>query len=375
MNVLNIVDNITQVNFGIWNAAISTAEKLKNKYSIQSFLLYPEINDSPELKEVIKIPIKHSSINKFLFNKQATISYIDNILKKYSLGRNNTIIVTHGCWQFPTRWGAILKEMGFLWIYVPHGMLEPWSLKQKRIVKMLYWNIWEYSLSKKADSVRAVGSPEYKNLTKYYSTNKLKLIPNGTTIINATNKFEKKSNKPIIYLFMARLHHKKGIIPLINAWKNSKLNMHKNYEFIIAGPDDGVVDEVNDLLSSGTENISYVGAKYGKEKEELLQKSSFYLLPSYSEGFPTSILEAMQWNIVPIISKGCNFPEVFVEDIAINAEPNEYSIMNALNKSIEFSESQREELGDKCRIYISENYSIEKISDLQFNLLSQLLNS
>ncbi len=350
MYVINIVDRIDKVNFGIWNAAIATAEILKNKYNISSQLWCPLHQIDPQ--EVIPSSIELVKINS---------------LKILPTPPTDSIIVTHGCWRMPTRIGFQLRKMNYPWIYVPHGMLEPWGMKQKFFIKIPYFYLFEYPCSLNANCVRAVSVPEMSNLKKKYP--QVVHIPNGSAIPNF--KLHKNWNSsPYIFLFLGRLHKKKGIIPLIQAWKSSLLSQSYEYQLIIAGTDDGELPHVLNLIKNCS-NIRYLGPIFGKEKEKLLLKAHFFILPSFSEGFPTSVIEAMQYGLIPIISEGCNFPEVFEKKMAFKVLPDSSNIREVLHNIIKHENFEK--LSKECQTYANENYSLEHIAYLQYKCYTNLL--
>jgi glycosyltransferase involved in cell wall biosynthesis len=352
MKIINIIDSISKVNFGIWNSAVSTAGVLKTKYNVDSELWFPAntglIPDADQLNGCLAREIGSFDIGKSI--------------------DSNTIIVSHGCWQLPTRlaW-KIKKKFGIPWVYVPHGMLEPWSMNQKRVLKTIYFNLIEKRNTLNAHAVRAVGSPEFNNLKSTYK--KLFLIPNG---IQAEKLDITKRPNKIQFLFLARLHSKKGILPLVNAWISSLLNNSDRFCLTIAGPDDGELAELEKQIGE-SQNIKYIGAVYGQEKEQLLSDSHFYVLPSFSEGFPTSVLEAMNYGAIPLISHECNFPEAFSSGLAMHLSPRIEHIISALEKASEISQAEREALSARCSQFIADNYSIDKIADMQMELYRSIL--
>ncbi len=107
---------------------------------------------------------------------------------------------------------------------------------------------------------------------------------------------------------------KKGIVPLVKAWLQSALLNNTACRLIIAGPDEGELPLIQSLITDAT-NIEYIGMVSGDAKDKLLASASYYLLPSFSEGFPTSLLEAMEKGAIPVITRGCNFNEVFEQNI------------------------------------------------------------
>ena len=358
MRIINIVDSIAALNIGIWHAAVSTAEQL-SKYSIETELWYPgnnTLSGYPYIK-----PVNLLSTELF---------YISELIKTRNLATSKDIIITHGCWTFPTKWGFKFKKLGFNWIYTPHGMLEPWALRQKRVKKQIYFSIFEKRMAGNASVIRAVSSPEMRSLQQLFPLKKMILIPNG---VNPVSNKNRALNNATTYLFMARLHQKKGIVPLVKAWLVSELNNRKNCRLVIAGPDQGELNTLELLINKST-NIEYVGSVYGEKKERLLNESTFFLLPSFSEGFPSSVLEAMSYGLICLISPGCNLPEALTEDISMEILPEEGSIQSKLNMTLSLSADQIKIKSEESRFFVDRNFSLQKIALLQKNLYNSLLD-
>jgi glycosyltransferase involved in cell wall biosynthesis len=182
-----------------------------------------------------------------------------------------------------------------------------------------------------------------------------------------------KDNEVVNFLFLARLHFKKGVLPMVEAWTRSSLNNSHKYNLFIAGPDQGELERIQPLINQSS-NIKYLGSVYGEEKKALFERCHFYLLPSYSEGFPTSVLEAMQYGLIPVISSGTNFPEVHENGLALKAEPDTAMLIEVFNKIeqtpyINWSSNAR-----KCFEYVQAHYSLKNIAGQQFELMQELLH-
>lgn len=367
MRIINIVDRLDRVNFGIWNAAISTARELKENHSVESEIWYP--TSTSEIGEGAlngAIPMGIDSLGA---------KSLQDMIAMAGLNQAEDVIVSHGCWQFPTRWGRQLRNEGFSWVAVPQGMLEPWSRSQKRLLKWIYFNLLEKHALKKADVIRAVSKPEFANLQKVFQ-NRMEWIPNGVAGADWSETADERS--PVTtFLFMARLHQKKGIMPLLEGWKASSLCRSSSCCLKIAGPDDGEFSKLEQFLSDNPEigNVEYIGPVFGEEKANLLKSCHFYVLPSYSEGFPSSVLEAMQSGMVPIVSQGCNFPDIFENEVGFHVEPDSSSIKTGLEAALGLDRSQREELSRKAFELVHSAYTCEKVASKQFELYSSLLLS
>jgi len=108
----------------------------------------------------------------------------------------------------------------------------------------------------------------------------------------------KKSKNKIQILFLARMEKEKGIFELIDSFQLLSQKI-PNIELILAGKGtayDAVVEYVG-----SSKSITFVGHIEGEAKAEIFRQSDIYCLPSYSEGLPVSVLEAMAFGL-PIIT-------------------------------------------------------------------------
>jgi glycosyltransferase involved in cell wall biosynthesis len=354
MRVINLVDRLDRVNFGIWNAAIATARELESRHGMPSEIWYPAATDEAaeaDLNGARRRPLQ-----------RLDAAGLDAAAREAGLDPTADIIVSHGCWQYPTRWGRALQRRGFRWVAVPQGMLETWSLAQKRLRKALYLRLAERPALRQAAAVRAVSKPEWANLRKVFGDKSI-WIPNAFgsgAKAPALPAFDGTS----VFLFMARLHHKKGVLPLVEGWRRSPLSGHPDFSLRIAGPDDGELGKLRAFLARHPEisNITYLGPVYGERKEQLLRECHYYILPSHSEGFPTSVLEAMWHGLVPLISEGCNFPDVLEQGIGIPVAPDASAVRTGLERAYALDQAARKERAAKAQACIEDGYTHAKVA-------------
>lgn len=317
IHIIHLFTDVSKLNFGVWNAALFGETELAEKFQICSYTW--------SCNSGIDDPFPGAPHFRVLQVGEMSANGFSSLLTR-EFQKENTILVTHGSWKKPTELGYLAARAGFPWIYTPHGMLEPWSMKQGYLKKLVYFTFFEKRYIRHAAAARAVSKPEYERLAGKLKS-PVTFIPNGVMMPSATDK----PLKPIVFLFMARLHYKKGILPLVRAWYQTMTDQPQ-MRLVIAGPDEGELQKIQPFLGG---NISYAGAVYHGEKETLLKKAHYYLLPSFSEGFPTSVVEAMSNGCIPLISKGCNFPEVFEKHLGYQAEPDEKELQSLLRSFIE----------------------------------------
>ena len=249
MHIVHLLSDISRINFCIWNVVLSTIPYLE-KFGATVEIWFPE--SSSEIPEEFKqfhtkqIRTPHSALRNL--KSLSAINY-----------EPSTIFISHGTWSWATKFGYQMKRMGYHWISVPHGMLEPWSMNQKWLKKQVYFHLEEKRILRHADALIAVGGPEDNNLMRWF--NNVHHIPNGiepfvgemSGIVNQltsqlVNYYTNQLASQISFLFLGRLHHKKGIIPLVNAWLNSSLFGNERFQLIIAGPDEGELPKLKALL-------------------------------------------------------------------------------------------------------------------------------
>ena len=112
-------------------------------------------------------------------------------------------------------------------------------------------------------------------------------------------------------LFLGRIEKTKGVFLLINAFQ--KLNEHyKNrVTFTIAGWGRDQTELQKKIQSLGF-SVNFPGYIRDEKKKEVLCNADIYILPSYGEGMPNSILEAMAFGLPIITTPVGGIPDVFV---------------------------------------------------------------
>ncbi|KJZ27705.1 glycosyltransferase family 4 protein [Pseudoalteromonas fuliginea] len=156
-----------------------------------------------------------------------------------------------------------------------------------------------------ADKVIVLSSQWYKWLSTLLPNNsKLEILYNSV----AVPELQRKHVEVGKIVFLGRVGERKGVYDLINAFK-LVLDSCPKSQLIIAG--DGNLDEAKKLVKNlDIENsIVFTGWVSGEQKKNLLATSDVYCLPSYNEGFPMGILEAMAASIPVVASRVGGIPD------------------------------------------------------------------
>lgn len=258
-------------------------------------------------------------------------------LSRSLAGASFDVVHQHGIWQATSvAVSAWRRKTGKPVMISPRGMLDPWALENSGWKKSVANSIYERANILNAASLHALAESEAKAIRTYHPNGRIDLIPNGIDL-----PVDKVAHRPTFLseyrcktlLFIGRIHPKKGIAELIDAFsrlKGSRPDLADRWRLVIAGWDDGghkdaVARSVNERGLA--ESIVFPGPIYGAVKDAVLRHADAFILPSYSEGLPMSVLEAWAYRLPVLMTDACNLPEGFAAGAAyrIRLGPNDFS--------------------------------------------------
>ncbi len=172
-----------------------------------------------------------------------------------------------------------------------------------------------YSIEKKgmqaADSVIAVSNYTKEKIVQNYGINpdKIAVVYNATDFKNApAENHEIKSSK--LVLFLGRVTFQKGPEYFLHAAKKV-LEHEKNVKFVVAGSGDMepyIIDKAVELKIA--DKVLFTGFLDENELNRIYRLADVYVLPSVSEPFGITVLEAMKSGVPVIVSKNSGVREL-----------------------------------------------------------------
>ena len=201
--------------------------------------------------------------------------------------------------------------------------------------------------------------------------NNLKLISGSGVDLNTFFPKNNKINTPIV-LFAGRLLISKGIIDFIEAAKYTD-----NIRFVIAGEYDYENPDCIDpkFINRNEEEgiIEYWG--YSRQMEEIINKCSIVILPSYyGEGLPKILIEAAACG-KPIITTdhpGCRDAIINSKTGLLVPIKDPKSIANAIKKLV-YSKDTLSSMGKAARLFAEEKFSIESVIKAHIDIYKEAL--
>lgn len=339
-------------------------EYLSKKYDIYLVANFDDFEtkiDTSHIKEIKNITIKRGisvfddlksiiALNKYFREQQFDAVHsvtpkaglVAMIASKWAGIKLRTHIFTGQVWH--TKKGffkKILKTIDRLIVFCATDILVDGESQRKFLIK-------NKIVSNSQSRVLGKGSISGVDTSKF--------IPN----IDVYKKYrnEINVNKEIVFLFLGRLNHDKGITDLVKAF--IVLNdIYPHTKLVLVGPDEeNMVSKINILTSNN--NIIIYGAT--NKPQEVMQMADVFCLPSYREGFGTSVIEASLLE-KPII---CSDTYGLMETIIENETGLRHQVgnINSLFMQMEkmMDENTRVRFGKNGRNYILTNFSADTIS-------------
>jgi glycosyltransferase involved in cell wall biosynthesis len=250
-----------------------------------------------------------------------------------------------------------------------HGMLEAWSLRQKALKKQIYSLLVERCNLDRAHCLRALTRFEAEDYRRFGLRQPIVVIPNGVDVPQDASPtwffdtYPQLRGKRVV-LFLGRIHVKKGVDLLCRAWAQMRIGADKH--LVIAGPDSentlaGIRALVDEL--GLTHSVTFTGMLTGNRKWSALAAAHTFVLPSHSEGFSVSVLEALGLGVPAVISRACNFPEVDESKTGKIIDATVDEIASALSTVLSLPTVELQAMGERGKALVRDKY--------QWNVISQ----
>ncbi|MEO2036021.1 MAG: glycosyltransferase, partial [Planctomycetaceae bacterium] len=270
--------------------------------------------------------------------------------------RQDVILHDHGQWLPMNRASAATaREYGIKRIVTPRGMLSPWAMRYKRLKKQVAWQWFGRRDLQQASVLHATSQLEADELRALGARQPIAVIPNGVESVS-TCVDEMAKCKQVV--FMSRLHAKKGVQELVDAWRTVQ---PRDWELILAGPDEDNFLATLSLLP--TESISYVGEVEGQQKWDLLGKASLFVLPSYSENFGVVVAEALMAGTPVITTHGTPWESLCRHRCGWWIPMTSDTLSETLRQATTLELIDLAAMGSRGRIYAAESFSWPSIGE------------
>ena len=304
-------------------------------------------------------------------------------------------------WKYPS-WALLNWQKRTLKpvVLAPHGSLDTWALQNSAAKKRIAAWLFKDEQLRRATCFRALCSAEADAIRAYGLTQRIEVVPNGVELPIAekaeTGNAEQLKQGKKRLLFLGRIHPKKGLVGLIRAWAELKLESAQwgEWQLVIAGWDQGghegeLISLCSELGLNSVQRSKHVpcsataleavtdvvfhGPAFGEEKEQLLRSADAFVLPSFSEGLPMSVLEAWAYGLPVVMTPECNLPEGFASQAAVEIRNGDIAQWDGLREFIDMSDSDRIDMGLRGRRLVEEKFTWPKVASQMKAIYEEIL--
>lgn len=273
---------------------ISSVEKLILEHGVKEVELkhIPTLEDGSKLKKII---VFAKALIKFLITlitKKVDLIHI-HFSSQGSTVRAAILIIISVVFKKPVILHA--HGSGFNIFY---GNLPSWI---QQIINRLF------SLSSSFIALSNSWKKFYIN-NLYLEEQKIIVLPNP---VKFSKQIVNRENSNIVnFLFLGRIGKRKGAFELIQAFSHIPSHDRNRTNLTIAG--DGDVERARNLVTDLklTPQVTILDWVNSSQRDALLAKSDVFVLPSYNEGLPMAMIEAMSFGVSIISTPVGGIPEL-----------------------------------------------------------------
>ncbi|MEM6883570.1 MAG: glycosyltransferase [Verrucomicrobiota bacterium] len=275
------------------------------------------------------------------------------------------IIHNHGCWMAPNLLARKLAHSLHLpFLISPRGMLEPWSMDFHSYKKKLAWKLYEQSNLSAANAFHATSDAEVESIRQLGFRQPIYRIPNGVNVSPAPAKRPESLQQIIspFFLFLSRIHPKKGIDLLLRSWDSIKKDFPE-WKLVIAGPDLDKYRETLDAQFPSNDQIIWTGAVSGETKDWLLHHAAFLSLPTHSENFGIVIAEALAHQTPVLTTDQTPWTAIVDRDCGWVIAPEQAALTSTLKQALTTPSEQLKKMGQQGSDWMKAEFTWDTIAD------------
>lgn len=383
MKVLHVIPTLNPKGGGPMEGIVQMA-KVNQAKGVQ---IHVVCFDSPQDEFLVGLPITVHALGhgygKYAYHP-GLYAWLVNNLSCFDA------VVINGIWQYHSfgTWRALKKVPKPYFVYT-HGMLDPWFKKNypwKHLKKWLYWPWADYRVLRDANAVLFTCEEErilaprtfwlYKAREKVVKYGAANPPSNEIQLKNKFNEAFPFLSGKRIFLFLSRIHEKKGCDILIRAFSEIS-GADEKVQLVFVGPDqDGLKLKLENLAENLgiSDRVSWLGMLRGDLKWGAFYASELFVLPSHQENFGIAVAEALGCGLPVVISNKVNiWREIEADGAGLVGNDDFLSTKINLSKWTMMPDEARRNMAEQARLTFLNRYTVDKMAESLFDVISEVV--
>lgn len=302
-------------------------------------------------------------------------SFSKKEIAKYLAEERFDLIQIQSMWDLPYHKVMVeARRLGIPYIATPRGMLEPWSLSRKKWKKKLAWWLYQRNDVQKSVCVFTTAKMEADHVGNLGITTRKAVIPNGIE----TDSYPCKTSIDVVnkqVLFLSRVHVKKGIEILFDAWKLIHSEFADWQLFVVGNGEDEYIQSLENRVErlGLKDSIRILPPVFGNDKTRIYQESALFCLPSFSENFGLVIAEAMSCGTPVITTTDCPWDILNETNTGWCIDLSVDNLERAFREALSMSPAELYDMGQRASKLIFDNFDYRSVTRKTLRLYEWLL--
>jgi len=319
------------------------------------------------------------------------------------------IVDVQGIWTYPSLANLRhARRTGTPYLVTPRGMLDPWARRNSAWKKKIAGTLFEQAHLKGACALRATAEMEAQYFRDMGLTNPIAVVPNGLTLPDAGTLFEQAHLKgacalrataemeaqhfrdmgmtnPIAVvpngltlpdlaprsdrdlrsiLFLSRIHPKKGVDFLLQAWATLQAEF-PDWEIVIAGIDEnGHEADLKALARKlGLSRVRFVGEAHGDAKQKLYRDADLFVLPTHAENFGLVVAEALAQETPVITTRNAPWQGLESEACGWWIDLDQGLLTDTLRQALSRPAQDLAAMGRRGRAWVQRDFAMAQVAE------------
>jgi glycosyltransferase involved in cell wall biosynthesis len=346
------VSLIAEAGRGLWHADLFTTNHLQSPSDTLRVVDFPgQVKLLPDSA--------HTMIGGLAMLAGLSRGFRDQLLR----GVKPDVVHIHGLWSpFLAAFALTALRNRIPYIVSPHGMLEPWSLTVRSMRKSLALSSYQGHILGRAAVLHATSKMEASNLRRLNGGQvPVFVIPNPVAEPTETLRGEGPlASQKRILLFLSRIHEKKGLNTLLQAWNEIK---PADWRLLIVGS--GEEEYVASLkaycAAHEVPDVEFKPHVEGEQRERVFKSASAFILPSYSENFGNAVAEALIRGLPIITTTGTPWSSIVENGCGWYVPPTLDELKVVLAKATSTDAHTLKQMGERGRAYATGNFTLPAV--------------
>jgi len=272
------------------------------------------------------------------------------------------VVHSHSLWMMPNVYpGWASRRTGTPLVISPRGTLGATPLSYSRRIKQAFWLACQGAAVRQASLLHATALQERDEIRAFGLQQPVAVIPNGVDIPDPSPA-PVEAGGPRRLLYLGRLHPKKGLEMLLEAWSGLS-RRHPLWELHLVGPG----DEHEAVLRRRAadlelERVVFAGPKYGDEKRRTYAAAELYVLPSLNENFGMSVAEALSHGLPVVATKETPWAGLVDHGCGWSTEATVEGVERALGEALSLPSETLRAMGMSGREWMKRDFSWDRVA-------------